>query len=122
MSLKTLLQKAGEDFVAGIKIVLPFSMAAAGIASIFFPMLGPAMNVAFIAVIEAESHFKDVPKSGPQKMAWALTIAEPLLKQYVPEGMEVESVIEQVVKILNNLDETGAVIPAITGVVATTPA
>jgi hypothetical protein len=107
MGLKTLLEKAGEDINAGIKLILPFTLAADIIISIFNPPLGAVINVALLAVTSAENHFSGLPKSGPQKLAWALIIAEPIIKDFVPDGVTAEKLVSDLAYYLNSYDETG---------------
>lgn len=117
MSLLTLLEKAGHDVNQGIKLVLPYSIVASSIIGLVFPGLGPAIGAAFIAVTMAENHFSTLPKSGPQKLAYAMTIAGPILAKYCPDGMAIESILSKIADGLNAVDETGAAIPAVTGIV-----
>lgn len=110
MTVLTLLQAVGKDVNKGIILMLPYSQTATAILTIFFPELGPLIGVVFVAVATAENHYQFQQKSGPQKLAYAMQIAEPAIKKYVPEGTSVEMVVQGVVDLLNKHDEKGALI------------
>jgi hypothetical protein len=106
LALLTLLEKAGQDFNLGIKMILPYALDASSIVTLFDPPVGAVLSVIFNVVLFAENAYQVKPKSGPEKLAYAIQVLGPLAEEFAPaEGKSIEDVVNIVVAILNSRDE-----------------
>ena len=112
MSVKTVLQKIGEDFKKGLDAVLPYAKTVGEEAvSIYAPALGPLFNKTVCAVAMAEQNFAALGKqsgTGASKLAAATQIVGGLIKQGLEDAGKpndeaaVQGYINSVVTILNS--------------------
>jgi hypothetical protein len=106
------LKSAGHFFKEGLDYALPFAKAATTAISIVNPALGALLQTSIATVVSVEQKFTSAGKqdsSGPQKLAEAVTILEPVVvSQFAQYGVQldtagVQKYINAVVGLLNVL-------------------
>lgn len=112
MGFESFLKTVGKDFKKGLDAVLPFLSAGAGALSVVNPAYGALAQTTLATIISVEQKFAASGAgsgSGAQKLADAVTILEPAVKNlfaqygYTIDTTHVQNYVNAAVSLLNAL-------------------
>jgi hypothetical protein len=105
---ESFLKAVGHDFKIGLDHVLPIAQAAVPAVSIINPGVGALLQTSVGVALATEQKFAAMGQqsgTGQQKLAEAVSILNPIIKQVFPQfgDAEVQNYVNAVVALLNAL-------------------